>query len=471
MATRLSISHGPICGEVTPTSAVLWARGNKAGVLVFEVFDSPSMSGSPIRMMVTTVEDSDLTGRVHVDGLKPYRQYHYRVALSLDDKTSDFASGHFRTLPPPEARVPLHFLFGSCLGGQGYARDQRAGYQIFDAMLQAAPDFFLYLGDTIYADTEAPSPPNVKGAEQIVSDLAGFRGRYQYNLGDPSYAAFLRNVPVYVTWDDHEIVDNFSGPALLETNPQLFADGQRAFFEYWPISGPRDDPFRIYRSVSCGALADIFILDTRSYRAAHVTQSSATGLPFTRSMLGEDQARWLYGGLGASSALWKFIVTSVPLSYPTGWPPPDDGWYDGWAGRTETPSYEPEMLNMVASIRDRGITNVVFLAGDAHYPYALSYDVDRDDVPDFYEFGSSPLSALALKPADAPDHTLNPTVLYAEGDHDSRFFNFGDITIATDGRLSFTVRDLAGGRRFQMELEAQQESVAEAPESSSDNSA
>ncbi|NJL95769.1 MAG: hypothetical protein HC915_19575 [Anaerolineae bacterium] len=71
-------------------------------------------------------------------------------------------------------------------------------------------------------------------------------------------------------------------------------------------------------------------------------------------------------------------------------------------------------------IETNDIENVVFLVGDTHCPYAISYDRDADGTPNFYELASSPMSAIVLAPTPV-DQTFNPTVLYAEGDQ----FNFG----------------------------------------------
>ena len=194
------------------------------------------------------------------------------------------------------------------------------------------------------------------------------------------------------------------------------------------------------------------MLDTRSYRAPHVSQETAPSIHQSESMLGKEQFAWLRTGLRQSSALWKFVVSSVPLSYPTGWPPPNSGGYDSWAGTTGMEGYEPELATLLRSIHSRGIQNVVFLAGDTHWPYAISYDPDRDDEADFYELGSSPLSALPLAPVEKPDATFNPTVLYVEGRHAGDLFNFGHITVAESGALTFKVIDWKGVEHYALSL-------------------
>jgi alkaline phosphatase D len=443
------ITHGPISGEVTDTSAALWARGNLAGQIVFDI--SGQGEATPTTTFTQTDSNSDLTGRVHVQNLQPGTLYSYRVSLSVDGERSAPISGRFRTAPAPDAPAPLEFLFSSCIGGQGYCRDAEKGWTIFDTMSGRLADFMLLIGDTIYADTECPCPPNVSGAESPAADLPGFHARYRYHLEDPHYASFLARTPVYVTWDDHEIANDFSGPALMKSNPKLFRAGRQAFFDYWPLLGAPGDQYRIYRHVRYGSLAEFFILDTRTYRAPHVSQAGSPASHQSLSMLGQTQFNWLIQGLATSDALWKFVVTSVPLSYPTGWPRKDNE-YDSWMGVTQAPGYESELSELLKLLNRNNLKNVVFLAGDTHWPYAINYDYDADGIPDFYEFGCSPLSAIPLEPVAAPDHTFNPTVLYAEGKFEGDLFNFGHISIASDGHLTFRVIDWKGKQRFDILL-------------------
>lgn len=126
---------------------------------------------------------------------------------------------------------------------------------------------------------------------------------------------FLRTVPVYAIWDDHEVRDNFSGPF----DPHMPA-GRQAFREYWPIASPKEEPNRLYRSVRYGADLELFILDTRQYRSRNEDQDGPD-----KTMLGSTQLQWLLDGLHTSTATWKVIATSVPLSIVKGGVG-NDGW-------------------------------------------------------------------------------------------------------------------------------------------------
>ncbi|HLA41993.1 MAG TPA: alkaline phosphatase D family protein, partial [Aggregatilineales bacterium] len=375
--------------------------------------------------------------------------YFYRVRL--DDSAA--VEGQFSTAPASDDAAAFDFVFGACLGGQGYCRNPETGWEIFDFMLAEEPDFFLLTGDGIYSDSACPVEDgrNVPGAETVARSLPDYYARYRYHLEDEHYAGFLAQTPVYVSWDDHEIFDNFGGPELNRINPQMWQEGRKAFFDYWTIHGAENDEYRVYREFNRGAHADFFVLDTRSYRDPLVNWDTnpVTGVP--KTMLGADQFMWLQDGLAKSDATWKFIVSSVPLAFPTGFPQPQVEGRDGWANAGNPSGYETELMRLLYFIEAHDIKNVVFITGDTHWPFAVSFDPDLDGEPNFYEISSSPMSAIVLPPA-AIDQTFNPTVLYAEGEFQGDLFNFGQVSVDADGNLSFRILDKTGIEHFKLEL-------------------
>lgn len=439
------ITHGPISGEVTDSSVVLWARGNISGTLTFEVSETDDFA-DVVSVTTEIGAAGDFTGEVPVEDLNPAQPYFYRVSLD----NGEAVEGQFTTAPAPDAPAAFDFVFGACLGGQGYCRNPETGWDIFEVMGGQEPDFFLITGDSIYSSGACSVPDNVAGAEAPAQNLEEFRARYKYHLADETYAAFLAQTPVYAGWDDHEIRDNYSGLELALQNPQRLADGRQSFFEYWPVqqSDVATDTYRLYRQFAYGSQADFFILDTRSYRDPIVNWDPSPITIQPKTMLGAEQFAWLQQGLAESEATWKFVVTSVPLAYPTGFPQPQVEGRDSWANFTDKSGYETELLSLLFFIESQPVENVVFLTGDTHWPFALSYDPDRDGEPNFYEFASSPLSAIVLPPAPDLDPTLNPTVLYAEGEFQGDLFNFGQISVAEDGALTFRVIDREGAERF-----------------------
>lgn len=431
------MTHGPLSGEITSTSVVLWARANAPGTIVFTL--------DHITAEAEVTEATDFIAEVTISALEPDTEYSFTVHIQGSD--AEPRAGSFHTAP--EDASPIRFTFGACLGGQGYCRNPETGWDIFNVMNEQAPDFFLMVGDGIYADSACPADTNIPGAEEVATELTGFRDRYKYHLEDEAYANFLAQTPIYVTWDDHEIMDNFAAVTLNAVNPQMYADGRQAFFEYWPITEGE-----IYRSFDYGNHAEFFLLDTRSYRNPIVNWDTnpVNGAP--KTMLGENQINWLRESLSASDATWKFVVTSVPLSYPTGFPQPQVDGRDGWANAGDRSGYETELMSLLYFIEANDVENVVFLTADTHWPFAISYDPDRDGNVNFYEFGSSPLSALTLPPATI-DQTFNPMVMYSEGEFAGTLFNFGMIDIDADGNLTFTVLDREGTIRYAVSIPPQ----------------
>lgn len=457
-----AITHGPVSGEMTAESAVVWVRGNISGTVTFSISAADSASdnadtdqGSAITINDVSVdisESGDYIGEVVVNSLEAATTYVYQAVLTANNEKSELVQGVFTTAPAADVAAPFSFVFGSCLGGQGFCRDPETGWYIFETMLSQSPDFFLITGDSVYVDSACAVPQNVSGAEEPANDLDSYRNRYRYHLADPHYATFLAQTPVYVTWDDHEVQDDFGGPELSKTNAQQFAEGTQAFYEYWPLPDTAaDNP--IYRSFSYGAHAEIILLDTRSYRDPNVNWDPHPVNITPKTMLGETQFTWLQETLSSADGTWKFIVTSTPLSYPTGFPQPQVDGRDGWANYTEKSGYETELMALIFYIESHQIENVVFLTGDTHWPFALSYDPDRDGETNFYEFGSSPLSAIVLPPVQKPDPTFNPTVLYAEGEFLGTLFNFGHITVDDTGDLTFRVIDRDGVEKYAVTVE------------------
>jgi alkaline phosphatase D len=386
-----------------------------------------------------TSADRDYTLTIPLDGLASATRYRYHVLVGQAQGAAltPAARGEFTTLPDAENSAPVTFAWSGDLGGQQRCRRGAAGYPIFDVMRAQQLDFFLFLGDTMYADHLCPSPPNEPGADFLATTLAEYRARHRYQRGAEALRRFLSSVPVYVIWDDHEVRNNFAGPS-----DSQMPVGRQALREYWPIRVAPDDPHRLFRTVRVGADLEVFILDTRQYRSRNADQDGPA-----KTMLGEKQLQWLLSGLTESTATWKVIVTSVPLSISKGGGAGVPG-NDGWAGGADGTGFERERQVIVDYILGRKVKNVVFLAGDVHYVQANAYDPNGDGTSDFHEFVVGPLSA-APGPQTPASAGLRPTTLINEGG----YMNFGLIRV-TKSSFDVTVLDEAGATRFFHHLSA-----------------
>lgn len=447
------LPQGIAVGDVTARGALLWVRTEGPAFVQVEwappsVWEAASKMASAVAPVARTARmltgpETDFTVTIPLDGAVPGTLYRYHVLVepvgdgAAPTDATLAAQGEFTTLLAAQHSAPATFAWSGDLGGQQRCRQGAGGYPIFDVVRNQDPDFFLFLGDTIYSDDTCASPPNEPGADFKAFTLTEYRARHRYQRGAESLRRFLETVPVYAIWDDHEVRNNFAGPF----DDQMPA-GRQALREYWPIASPSGDPSRMYRSVRYGADLELFILDTRQYRSRNADRDGPA-----KTMLGAAQLQWLLEGLTHSTAIWKVIATSVPLSIPKGGGATVPG-YDGWAGGPDSTGFERERQVIVDAILGQKLKNVVFIGGDVHWVQANAYDPDQDGVIDFHEFIAGPLSARHGR-VTAASETLHPTRLINEGGYD----NFGLVRI-TKTTFDLTVVDDAGKARFSHRLTA-----------------
>jgi alkaline phosphatase D len=327
------VTHGVVVGDVTARSAVLWARADRTATL------NVTLSGGghgPVEPVTVRAVD-DYTGTNALDRLRPGTTYRYRVWFSLGSRGvahGRAVRGSFRTPPADDEAAPVRLAFGGDVAGQNVCRDSREGFPIMDTVREWRPDVFVGLGDMIYADNACDATGRY-GNDQIgglgvAVDLAGFWEHWRYSRGDSASQRLLASTSYVGVWDDHGVVNDF-GPltdaptAPPYTGAHLLPIGLDAFLDYTPLAAP-SAPKRLYRSLRWGRHLELFVLDTRQYRDANSAVDSAAR---PKSMLGQEQLAWLKQGLATSKATWKVIVSSVPLSIPTGFPPTNGR--DGWA--------------------------------------------------------------------------------------------------------------------------------------------
>jgi alkaline phosphatase D len=393
-------------GEVTPESAIIWLR-SEAGQASVAV---RGPDGTTVRRLtaVTSAAD-DHTARLGVTGLRPRTRYRYEMAAGTTT-----AAGEFVTAPAADEPAAVSFAWSGDLGSSDFCRRVDAGYPIFRALRSVRPDFFLFVGDTIYADGRCRGEGVVPGSGFVATTLDGYRDKHRYNRADPAVQAFFRATSVYAIWDDHDVRNDF-GPA----EPRMPA-GRRAFLEYWPVAAPPGEPARLYRKFRWGKLLEVFILDTRQYRSPNTERDGPA-----KTMLGRTQRRWLLDEVAASQALWKVVVSSVPMSVPTGRPERRDAWSNAsvWGVPQEDGTgFAVERDAILRSLRERGVENLVVLAADVHHAELIRHH----PAPDFsfHEFIAGPLSATRGRPRPL-DAGLNPRSLFARGG----VTNFGVVTV------------------------------------------
>ncbi len=517
-AEPLRLPHGIASGDVTATTAVIWARASRSARMIVEYTPAPAVRWPPAREPGPLVDaGSDFTGKVVLGGLAPDTRYVYWVRFTAGGDEAVSEAGQFRTAPADDMARPLTLVWWADLAGQTYCRDPERGYALFTQMARLAPDLAIANGDSIYADDACPPvglfpdhPRNALSADpetaafQLVPAtdprwrteaevLAAFRAKWKYNLEDDAYRRLRAQTPHLYQWDDHEVIDDWypgedrigaiRGAADDRPMAALSVPARRSLFEYTPIRP--DAESRIYRSVRLGTLAEVFVLDARSYRDDSILPDGAGTVLDVRlrngerrrlsgrakTMLGAAQRAWLVGGLREAEArgvVWKILASDDPLSIPTGTfqlftgegaMAPLYQIRDGWAAgpRLDTDTdgnqanplgFESELRAILGEIKAAGIRNVVWLATDAHHARLLRYEPGGELAGlVFHEFVAGPVSAYTLPPGPL-SRTFGPVELYARGRRPDpsrpSFFNFGHLRIAADGALTVEIRDAEG---------------------------
>jgi len=345
----------------------------------------------------------DHTVKVDATGLQPGRWYYYRF------RVGHLVSpvGRTRTAPPRTADVPrLRMGVVSCSHleyGHFAAYGHLADRDDLDAVL--------HLGDYIYE--RGPGEGRVRAhdpAHEIVS-LSDYRRRHAQYKSDAHLQRLHARLPFIVTWDDHEVSnDSWAGGAENHDADEgdylsRKARAHRAYDEWMPVrmagTAESGDGTRLFRRLRWGALADINMLDLRSYRDEQVTTPAPFPLPQLqteaddpdRTITGNQQMAWLKRALLRRGTRWKLVGNSVmiaPLSFAqlpddavsainevTG-EVPSDGVplnLDQWDG------YTADRRELFAHIAQHQVTNAVFLTGDIHSAWANDLPLDPGTYP------------------------------------------------------------------------------------------
>lgn len=327
----------------------------------------------------------ELAHSVHVEleGLEPWRYYYYRF------KAGGHVSpvGRTKTAPARDADVPfLSFAVASCQAWyHGY-------YTAYKHMAEEDLDFVLFLGDYIYEYAINSSNlfrpvklSNVHNTKVVTLDQ--YRLRYSLFKSDPDLQAAHAAFPWIITWDDHEVENNYAGKvSQYDAYPYQFlmqrADAYQAFYENLPlrhISIPEGPDMRLYRKLTYGKLAEFNVLDTRQYRDDYtsVTVSgpdAAERLDPERTILGEEQEQWLMNNLKQSHATWNVLAQQVFMAQVDRDPGPGEEYsMDGWDG------FVANRQRILNAFKEYEVNNPVVLTGDIHRHAAADLKMDFND--------------------------------------------------------------------------------------------
>ncbi|MEL6180418.1 MAG: alkaline phosphatase D family protein, partial [Myxococcota bacterium] len=369
------------------------------------------------------------------------------------------SAGRFMTAPDRGIMSPLVFAWGGDLAGQNVCRDAREGFPVFKALVEEPLDFFIALGDMIYADNGCDATgmygnAQVQGGFGPAVDMEGFRAHWRYNRQDQGYQRLLSQTPTFAIWDDHEVVNDFGPTTDTRADPPytkgqpLMPMGLRAFLEYNPVGAEPATAKQIWRSFRWGGHLEVFILDTRQYRAPNNAPDDG---PEAKSMLGEPQRQWLVKQVTASKATWKVIISSVPIAIPTG---AGATARDGWTAFDGNTGFARELGAIVKAFHDAGTQNLVWMTTDVHFASVFRY-TPFPDSPGFvfHEFVTGPLNAGLFPNRDfTPSMGAERLFFYGPESKDDvsswkqarPWMNFGVARISEEGVLTIDVRQVDG---------------------------
>jgi alkaline phosphatase D len=303
--------------------------------------------------------------------LEPGRTYKYYITANNERQFSDSGEvttqklWQWRTSPPD-----FSFITGSCAyfneppydrPGEPYGEDS----SIFTHMTGEKSDFMLWLGDNWYAREV-----------DYFSDW-GLYHRAGRDRSLPLLQQFLKSMPHYAIWDDHDYGPNDANKSYVLKNT-----ARRVFKDYWgnPSYGMNEQG--VYTQFTWNDV-EFYLLDNRWFRSSDkLPDSISGGINKEKKMLGDEQMEWLKNALvqrsSDTSISFRFIVCgSQVLNTLT---PYNCMWH-----------YRAEYDELLKFIADNKIPGVIFLTGDRHHSEIIK--TERSGAYPLYDITVSPLTS------------------------------------------------------------------------------
>ncbi len=333
----------------------------------------------------TTLARPDMAHSVHVEvgGLEPGRWYWYQFTAAGEASPL----GRTRTNPAADdSPARLRLAFASCQHFEyGY-------YTAYQHMAEEDLDLVLHLGDYIYENSNHGHVRHHEGSK--CETLADYRNRHAQYKTDPLLQRAHARFPWLVTWDDHEVENDYAGAnsevhgVTEATFLARRAVAYQAYYEHMPLRAaqiPRGPDMRLYRRSDFGTLAQLSLLDTRQYRtdqpcATIMSAPCAEAANPQATLLGDAQEAWLVEGLKASPARWNVLAQQVMMARVNRAPQIGEIYcMDQW------PGYETNRQRMLRFFASGQASNPVILTGDIHSNWANDLQVSAE--------GESPIVA------------------------------------------------------------------------------
>ncbi len=414
-SAQAPLKHNPFTlgvasGSPNHHSVVLWTRlmpdvnsgqsyfATADVTVLWEVADDEHFKVNRRSGQVVALASLAHSVHLELEGLQSDRWYFYRFQLGDTQSTV----GRTRTLPHPEAMVQkLRVAYASC------QRWEHGYFSAYDHMAQENLDMVLFLGDYIYEYAGAANAVRLPTGGWVTS-LSDYRERYALHKSEKGLQAMHAQCPWLVTWDDHEVSNDYAGLVRGQSGNISFdfaaqrARAYQAFYEHMPLRASaltksidgltRGAEMRIYGQVPYGKLANLYLLDDRQYRDRQVCNKlggfgsgwvdpdqCAEWLDPQRTLLGGPQEQWLYQSFANArndDRVWNVVAQQTIFGrrdYKLG-----AGlslWNDGWDG------YSAARQRMTQSMQTHALKNPVLIGGDVHENWVghVMADAYKDD--------------------------------------------------------------------------------------------
>jgi phosphodiesterase/alkaline phosphatase D-like protein len=427
--SKPALTLGPIVGGLSDTSVNLWGRTDSPGILRAWLGEKEDLSDAlQVGISFPLQLQDGYAGVAPVSGLKPETTYFYD--LRLDDAQPPIQPGYpkFTTFPVPGKAQDFSFVFGSC-----FRPAKENGGIIFQNLdtLRSELDnnptkklrFILLIGDQIYADDWDFNGLWLfnQGKKTAALTLDDYRNVYQYTWSNQYHRTLLKNLPAFMTLDDHEVDDDWrwTDPQRLKATFSIYTrfvrwlkgrpqaeriltldrvrNALKAYWEHQAMHAPlmtlppkfdadgkytleRHDPGSLAYTFTYGAAA-FFVMDTRSMRVKNMHE---------QRMLGDGQwhilKEWLL--MVKDEYPVKFVVTSSSVLYSMF----GDFLGDRWSG------FRSERDTLLRFIGDNHIENIYLIAGDLHSSHSMTAECGPRNAPvTIHEFCSTPFEQVCNK--------------------------------------------------------------------------
>ena len=420
---------GVASGDPTDQSVILWTR------LAIDSLNGGGMPAKDIEVL-WEVSSTDAFDDIVSSGLVTAEErfghaVHIDVPLSTGEsivfyrfRIGDYVSpiGKTRLSSPSGSTTPIKVAAVSC---QNYTD---GFYNAYADLVEQSPDLVTFLGDYIYESgvgTLDATTVRLHNSDEI-KDLVAYRNRYALYRSDPLLQAAHAECPWVITWDDHEVENNYANltpqdSADAEGHAARRAAAYQAWWEHMPVrlSPPTDESLTIYRQFSWGDLLNLLVVDGRQYRddqacgdAVLSTQPACDeALDPARTMLGAEQEKWFSENINDTTKVWNVmanqtVMTDIRLGAAV-------LNYDQWDG------YAPDRNRILSDVVDQGVENFVVLTGDIHLAGVGQLTIDSNPTTAMgAEFVSTSISSSGNVSTDTEGLLIAlPNIIDAETSH------------------------------------------------------